>query len=82
MHDGGIVADEYSKIGEIPAALRRSMYFMPKKTVDDELAGISALMKAIPDKIPKTQGAKKKSKTHRTKYKSAPKPAARKRGKK
>lgn len=48
MQDGGIVADEHSAVGEMPESLRRSMYFMPKKTVKDDLEGISALMKTIP----------------------------------
>lgn len=52
MHDGTIVADERTKLGEIPSTLRRSMYFMPKKTVDDDLRGVSSLMKNI--KEPKT----------------------------
>jgi hypothetical protein len=47
MHDGEIVADEPSTIGEIPDAARRSMYFMPRKTEEDDLAGVSALMQAI-----------------------------------
>ncbi len=49
MHDGTIVADERTKLGEIPNTLRRSMYFMPKKTVDDDLRGVSSLMKNIKD---------------------------------
>jgi putative ABC transport system ATP-binding protein len=50
MHDGAIVADEHTALGEIPSALRRSMYFMPKRTVDDDLAGVSTLMKSMNDK--------------------------------
>ena len=79
MHDGAIVADEQSKIGEVPDSVRRSMYFMPKKTEEDDLAGVSALMQAIPEKLTgKREAAKKKSGKKRTKYKAAPK----KRGKK
>src|SRR5690606_7011288 len=37
MHDGTIIHDEQSKIGEVPAEIRRSMYFMPRTTVDDDL---------------------------------------------
>jgi putative ABC transport system ATP-binding protein len=64
MHDGSIVHDEKSAIGEVPARARKIMYTLPRKTEEDDLAGVSALMKAIPDKqkdIKKKQ-AKKKSK--------------------
>lgn len=49
MHDGGIIADERTKVGEVPEVARR-LYFMPHKTAEDDLAGISALMAAIPGK--------------------------------
>ena len=80
MHDGSIVADENSKIGEVTESLRRSMYFMPKTTEEDDLAGVSALMQAIPDKLTgkKKPPVKKKPQTKRAKYKATPK----KRGKK
>lgn len=84
MHDGVVVADEKSTIGEVHESLRRSMYFMPKTTEEDDLAGVSALMQAIPDKlIGKKQDAsksKKKPKKSRAKYKSSTK--SKKRGKK
>jgi ABC-type sulfate/molybdate transport systems ATPase subunit len=63
MHDGGILADEQSAIGEVPDAAR-SMYFMPRTTREDDLAGVSALMQAIPDKpVQKKDSKKKKTKT-------------------
>lgn len=75
MHDGAIVADEQSVIGEVHESLRRSMYFMPRTTEEDDLAGVSALMQALPDGIEKAAGKakpKKKSKKSRTKkYTSA-----------
>jgi putative ABC transport system ATP-binding protein len=49
MHDGEIIGDELSPFGDVPEAARRSMYFMPHKTEEDDLAGVSALMQAIPD---------------------------------
>jgi putative ABC transport system ATP-binding protein len=73
MHDGGILADEQSAIGEVPDAARRSMYFMPRTTTEDDLAGVSALMQAIPDKAPKKKEAKKKktkTKTFRARAKT------------
>lgn len=77
MHDGAIIADEKSTIGEVHETLRRSMYFMPKTTEEDDLAGVSALMQAIPDKLtgkkqPSKQ-SKKKSKSAKTKYKATTK---------
>ena len=69
MQDGTIVADEHSKIGEIPDSLRRSMYFMPKKTVTDDLKGVSALMEALPDAAPKAGSARSKPKKKHIKAK-------------
>jgi putative ABC transport system ATP-binding protein len=71
MHDGAIVADEESKIGEVPESVRRSMYFMPKTTEEDDLAGVSALMKAIPDKLTKKPAKPRKAtKPTKKKYKA------------
>lgn len=50
MHDGNIVYDERTPIGEVPRRARRTMYLRPQKTEEDDLAGVSALMKAMPDK--------------------------------
>lgn len=49
MHDGSIVHDEKTKIGEVAATVRRVMYNVPRTTVEDDLAGVSELMKALPD---------------------------------
>ena len=71
MHDGSIVADEKSRIGEIPYLVRKRMYNAPAQTVDDDLAGVSALMTAIPDKDgPKKTKARRQSKTKKKNYKS------------
>jgi putative ABC transport system ATP-binding protein len=48
MHDGAIVADERSSLGEVPE-MAKSLYFIPHKTEEDDLMGVSELMKAIPD---------------------------------
>jgi putative ABC transport system ATP-binding protein len=82
MHDGSITADEKSAIGEVPEMLRRSMYFMPRTTEEDDLAGVSALMQAIPDKLTgkKTAKAKKKSKKPRAKKYKATTSEAKKKG--
>jgi putative ABC transport system ATP-binding protein len=75
MHDGSVVADEKSKIGEVSESVRRSMYFMPKTTVEDDLAGVSALMQAIPHKLNKSKNPRKKTKAKKTTYKARPKKA-------
>ena len=62
MRDGSIVGDELSAIGDMPDALKRSMYFMPKKTVDDDLEGVSQLMKELPEKDTAKKIADKKKK--------------------
>lgn len=79
MHDGEIIADEQSKIGEVAETVRRSMYFMPKLTEEDDLAGVSALMQAIPDKAKRTVKRAKKPLKKAKSYKSA---SSKKRGKK
>ena len=75
MHDGAIVADEQTALGEIPTALRRSMYFMPKRTVDDDLAGVSTLMQSMQDKEEpakpkKTTKKAPKKRTYKTRKKA------------
>jgi hypothetical protein len=49
MHDGAIVHDEKTKIGEVAATVRRVMYNVPQTTVEDDLAGVSALMSHLPN---------------------------------
>lgn len=48
MHDGAIVHDEQTALGEIAATARKVMYTVPVKSEEDDLAGVSSLMKAIP----------------------------------
>jgi hypothetical protein len=45
------------------------MYFMPKKTVKDDLEGVSALMKTIPTDKPATKTTAKKKKAPKKKRK-------------
>ncbi len=49
MHDGVIVHDEKTKFGEVAPTARRALYFAPRTTEEDDLAGVSALMNAIPE---------------------------------
>jgi putative ABC transport system ATP-binding protein len=54
MHDGTIVQDEQTAIGQVARTARRGM-FKPVMTEEDDLAGVSALMKALPSKSSKRQ---------------------------
>ncbi len=67
MHDGVIVHDERTPIGEVPKLARKALYLFQRKTEEDDLAGVSALMKAIPTsrdkKKPKTKTAKKRGRS-------------------
>jgi putative ABC transport system ATP-binding protein len=49
MHDGTIVHDEQTAIGEVATTARKIFFSVPAKNEDDDLAGVSALMKGVPD---------------------------------
>jgi putative ABC transport system ATP-binding protein len=76
MHDGQIVYDEKTALGRVAPRARKVMYTLPANTEEDDFAGVSALMKAVPDKDTpnkkrKTKRAKKPLKrTRKTKVKS------------
>ncbi len=69
MHDGVIIADEQSEFGQIPNFIKRRMYSVRLKSPTDDLKGVSAIMKAIPDKETKRTKAKRGS-TRPRKYKT------------
>ncbi len=72
MHDGSIVHEERTPIGQVPRMARRNMNLFQRKTEEDDLAGVSALMKAIPDKDKKTSSKKSRRTTKtRTRTKGA-----------
>jgi putative ABC transport system ATP-binding protein len=48
MHDGAIVHDELTEIGKVPARAKKIIFDTHLKTEEDDLAGVSALMKTIP----------------------------------
>lgn len=62
MRDGAIIQDEATAIGQVASGVRNSMYFIAKKTAEDDIAGVSALMEAIPqmESQPKITYAKAK----------------------
>lgn len=66
MRDGTIVHDEKTKLGEVSPTARRIMYSVPETTEDDDLAGVSTLMTALPTKIA-AKTRRKVSRKQRTK---------------
>lgn len=58
MQDGAIVHDELTDIGKVPTRARKLIETLPKKTEEDDLAGVTALMKALPEKEAKTKAKK------------------------
>ncbi len=67
MHDGSIVADEKSDFGQIPGFIKRRMYSVKIKTQQDDLEGVSAMMKALPDKeAKKTKSSSKRTKARKS----------------
>ena len=50
MHDGSIVHDEQTAIGRVATTARKVLYTVPVTNEEDDLAGVSALMKALPGK--------------------------------
>ena len=49
MHDGAIIHDEQTPLGEVAATAKKIMFTVPTKTEEDDLAGVSILMKSVPD---------------------------------
>jgi putative ABC transport system ATP-binding protein len=64
MHDGAIIRDELTALGQLAPTARKVMYRVTNKTEEDDLAGVSALMKAIPGPLhnPHADGAARKTK--------------------
>jgi putative ABC transport system ATP-binding protein len=61
MHDGQIIRDVPSKPGEVASEALKAMYAIPATSAEDDLAGISALMEAVPqrDTNSRSRGQKK-----------------------
>jgi putative ABC transport system ATP-binding protein len=62
MRDGSIMQDEKTVFGEVAATALRQMYSIPETTVEDDLEGVSALMKAVPQKSAARSKSKAQSK--------------------
>lgn len=78
MHDGRIVHDEQTAIGEIAATARKVMYTIPTTTEEDDLAGVSVLMKVRGDGSSKARTAGKKTAKKTAKTKKSTKKGAKK----
>jgi putative ABC transport system ATP-binding protein len=65
MHDGNIIHDEKTSLGQVAPRARKVLYTLPVTTEDDDMAGVSALMKALPSK-PLTRRAKSKKSNRKT----------------
>jgi ABC-type methionine transport system ATPase subunit len=80
MHDGSIIHDEKTKLGEVASTARKVLYTLPTSTEEDDLAGVSALMKALPG-APVAKKARRRKTTAKSKpvkrRKPVKKPAAR-----
>jgi putative ABC transport system ATP-binding protein len=74
MHDGSIIHDEKTALGQVAPQARKVLYTLPTTTEEDDLAGVSALMKAFPGRATKPP----KRKVTKPKRHTAKKPTARK----
>jgi len=75
MHDGMIIQDESTDLGHVAKTARKNLYSIPKKSVEDDLAGVSMLMKAMPTEtnkelLPRSRPKPKKRKRMKDKKKS------------
>ena len=59
MHDGSIIHDEKIRLGKVADRARKVMYTLPTTNEEDDLAGVSALMKALPSEAEKRPKRKK-----------------------
>lgn len=50
MNDGGIIHDEPSTIGRVATTARKVLYTLPASKEEDDLAGVSLMMKALPSR--------------------------------
>jgi putative ABC transport system ATP-binding protein len=75
MHDGAVVHDEQTAIGDVAPTARRIMFTVPSKNDEDDLAGVSTLMKNVEGDYKENPATKKP-----VRKKSSGKPKSRKRG--
>lgn len=63
MHDGAIVHEEQTAIGDVAPTARRIMFTVPSTTEEDDLAGVSTLMKNVDGEAQPAKPAAKKPRT-------------------
>lgn len=76
MQDGAIKYDEKTRLGEVGRYARSVMYAVPETTMEDDLAGVSALMTALPQKTAEKSAKPKRKATKKTTRKKTAKSAA------
>jgi putative ABC transport system ATP-binding protein len=59
MHDGSIIHDEHKALGSVAVTARKVLYTLPTTGEEDDLAGVSTLMKALPSKSSTRKKTKK-----------------------
>lgn len=69
MHDGSIIHDEQTKLGEVAETAKRIIFSPNLMTEEDHLAGVSALMSALADDTEPTKKRTVKKRKSRTKTK-------------
>ena len=78
MHDGSIVHDEKTALGRVASTARKVLLPTPSTNEEHDLAGVSALMKALPDKVPARRKRKKATSKKGSKVKAPKKSKAKK----
>lgn len=75
MHDGSIIHDEKTALGKVATTARKVLYTLPTTSEEDDLAGVSALMKALPgkSKAKAKKAAPKNKRAKSTKRQTTPK---------
>lgn len=59
MHDGSIIHDEKTALGQVAPQARKVLYTIPATSEEDDLAGVSVLMKAFPGRTPAARPRRK-----------------------
>ncbi|HET7059852.1 MAG TPA: ABC transporter ATP-binding protein [Candidatus Saccharimonadales bacterium] len=67
MHDGQIIHDEKTALGRVATTARKVLYTLPATSEEDDLAGVSALMKALPGTPAPPTPKRKKTKAKKRK---------------
>ncbi len=70
MHDGSIIHDEKTALGRVASTARKVLYTLPATNEEDDLAGVSALMKALPGTPAPPTPKRKKPKAKKRRKKS------------